>query len=250
MELFRRVMCMLQLEILAQCDWILLAARRHAPASWGFGIFGVVLLVVVLASIYTTWKDKKRTAALEEMARGLGFEFSAKADVNELPACAGLPLFSLGQGHKIQNLMRGASSNIQIAVFDYQYVIGGGKHRTVSQQTVICCQSEALALPVFTLAPKTFLHKVGALFGAREIAVEGHPLFSKSYRLRGDDSEAIRDVFNDGVLELFEQRSGWCAQTNESTIVVYQPSKRLSPAEIPELMERGLKVLSLMHAAV
>jgi len=239
-----------QIEMLAEHTWILLAARRFSPAWLGFAIFGAVLLAVFLLGVYSARREKKRSMALEELAQGLGFEFSAKAELDVLAACPELPLFSVGYGKRIQNLMRGASRNIQIAIFDYQYVLGRGKHRSVSQQTVICCQSEALALPTFALSPKTLFHKLGSLFGASEIVVEGHPLFSKTYLLRGDDADAIRPVFSDDLVELFEKHSGWCAQANDGTLLVYQPSKCLPPSEIPELLERGLRVLSLMHAAV
>ena len=93
-----------------------------------------------------------------------------------------------------------------------------------------------------------FWHTVRRWFGQDEIAFETHPLFSKKYIVLGSHEAAVRQVFNGRLLEFFEQHPGRCLEATDDRLLLYQPTKRLPPAEFPTLLESGLTVLSLIHA--
>jgi hypothetical protein len=105
-----------------------------------------------------------------------------------------------------------------------------------------------LSLPDFTLGPKGFWNKIGTLLGQQHIEFQGRPNFSDNYLLRGSDPDAVRAIFNDRVLEYFEQNPGYNVEGYDDSLIIYQPAKRVSPTETASFLEDGLQILSLIHA--
>ena len=154
----------------------------------------------------------------------------------------------LGRRQKILNLMRGKSRSFEVAIFDHQYVVSAGEHSQTHRQSIVCFESESLSLPDFTIGPKRFWNKIGALFGKQSIEFDTHPIFAENYVVRGSEPDAIRDVFTDSVLEHFEQNPGWSAEGSGNRLLLYKANKRVPAAEIAVFLEDGLQFLSLMHA--
>ena len=229
--------------------WILLAVGRRRLQSLliALSICAVFMVPVVAIVIYYAWREKKRTAALKEVAEKLGFDFVLKDE----PATFldGLPLHSRGYGKKLSGLMRGRSDSFDLALFDYRYVTGGGRSSQTRQQSVVWFQSTGLDLTDFSLASRSFWHTVRGWFGQPEIFFDTHPLFAKKYVVLGSNEAAIRELFNGQLLEFFEQRTGWSMEGLDDRLLLYQPAKRWPAAKFPELLETGLQVLALIHAA-
>ena len=171
---------------------------------------------------------------MAQIAAGLGFEFFPTGDSVYLARLAGLELFSRGRQKKLWNLLRGTSHSFEVNIFDYSYVTGSGRRSRTWRQTIICLQSPALRLPDFMLSPKSFWNMIGAIFGHTEIEIEGHPVFSKMYVLRGSDPEAIRRTFTDNVLVSSTIIWGYSAKARTtaccSTELQSAPSRTKSPA--------------------
>src|SRR5262249_50051109 len=90
-------------------------------------IAGVIALVGVL--IYLNWlAEKKRREALQKVADELGFEFLPQGDSVLFTSLGQYHLFQQGHSKRLYNLMRGASNDLEVLIFDYTYVTGGGKH--------------------------------------------------------------------------------------------------------------------------
>jgi hypothetical protein len=190
-------------------------------------------------------RERRRSAQLKDIAAQLSFDFQAKGDddfFTDLEAM-GLSLIGNRRRRKLVNLMRGRSRNILVAIFDYSYVVQSGEHSSISRQTVALFQSSALALPAFVLSPKTIFHRIGSLFKSQSIEIDQHPVFANNYVLRGDDVENIRGLFNDSVVEFFEQNPWWQMEAVGQTLVLYRPAKRLPTGEVPNLLESGLTIL-------
>jgi hypothetical protein len=231
-----------------RCNWMFFAARGGNHVGW---VIAIVIIAVVLVPVfaiigYLAWKEKRRTAGLKQIAENLGFEFALK----EEPATFldGFPLHASGYGKKLSGLMRGRSESFDVALFDYRYTIGGGKTSQMRQQSVVWFQSSGLDLPDVSLAPRSFWHTLRRWFGQSEIVFENHPAFTKKYVVQGSHESAIRELLSPRVLEFFEQRSRWSLEGLDDRLLMYQPAKRLPPAEFPGLLETGLTVLSLIHA--
>jgi hypothetical protein len=192
--------------------------------------------------------EKKRTEELKLLAQELGFEFAPAGDGDFLQSLNEFHLFSQGHSHKLSNLMRGTSNNLDVAVFDYKYVTGGGKSSHTWNHSVICFRFDGPPLPASSLRPENIWHKIGSWFGYRDINFESHPAFSKIYLLRGEDENAIRALFTQALLDFYEQKPGLSTEGSGNTLLYYQHAVRLEPQAIRGFMEDGFKALGLYRA--
>ena len=191
--------------------------------------------------------EKQRTAELQQVAGELGFDFVPEGQDSLHRDLARFPLFSLGRSDQLKNLLRGRTSDLEVAIFDFRYVIGSGKNRQTFRQTVIAFQFQEPRLPTFSLRPENLWHKVGAWFGYQDFDFENHPGFSGSYLLRGDSEDAVRRLFADPVLDWFEQHPGLSVEAGGQRLLFYRSNDRVVPAKVRELMEEGFQVLKLFR---
>lgn len=187
--------------------------------------FGVVTLVVALVRA-----ERKRGEAMAYATQALGFRYQAEEELERLRATADLPLFSRGRGQKVRNLARGRRDEAEVALFDYQYTVGGGKNSQTLRQTVALFPVRAL--PDFVLAPENVFHRIGGLFGYQDIDFPENPEFSKRYLLRGGDETAIRASFGSDRLAFFAGETGWTVESRGGHIGAYRSGKRCKPEEL------------------
>lgn len=203
----------------------------------GGGIIGGIVL-----------HEKRRTAALAQLAESLGLEFSTKGDSLLQDELKDLPLFTSGHGKKLTNLMQGESRDVTLAVFDYQYTTDSGEDSSTFRQTVACFRTLRMPLPPFSLRPEHFFHKLGQIFGYQDIDFPSHPKFSKRYLLRGQDEESVRRVFEEPVLDHFEQQTGVCLESDGSRLIYYRSSKRIKPLELRGFLEEAFAIYGLVQS--
>ncbi len=206
-----------------------------------------VVAVAGGVAYYAYQQEKKRTAALKQLADELKFDFAPKGDEKLRADLGGFTLFSHGHAKKLTNLLRGTTPELDVAVFDYRYTVGGGHHRHTSRQTVVSFRFPGGRLPRFSLRPETVWHRIGSWLGYQDINFESHPVFSQKYLLRGKDEPAIRSLFTPDVLEQFEARTGLCVEGAADRLIVYRPGKRVDPEAIRSLMEEAFGILALFR---
>ena len=211
-------------------------------------VVGVIALVGgILYASYVA--EKKRTEALQKVAGEMGFDFLPKGDGPFLESLKSFHLFSQGHSKKLLNLMRGTAHDLEVAIFDFRYVTGSGKHSHTWNQTVIAFRFAGEALPTFSLRPQNFGHRISKLFGYQNIDFETHTGFSRRYLLRGDQEQAIRDLFTTEVLDFYEGKPGLSTEGSGNLLLFYRHSKKVRPEQIRTLMEEGFGVLSLFRAS-
>jgi len=191
--------------------------------------------------------EKKRTEAMRQAAEELGFDFTVADRDNLLDRLGGFQLCSQGHGKRIYNVFRGESNDLRVAIFDYRFTTGGGKHSHTTNQTVLCFQMKGPGLPSFFLRPETFLDRIGGLFGFQDIDFDEHPVFSKKYLLRGRNVPAIRELFTEEVLTFYESVDGVSTEANGNRLLYYRHGKRVKPLEIREFLEEGFKALAVLR---
>jgi hypothetical protein len=210
----------------------------------------VVIIVVVglgigAAFFLSRQYEKRRTEKLRQVSMRIGLTFQPKGDKSLIEQLSHFNLFSQGRSKKIKNMFSGQQRHTQVAIFGYKYTTGSGKHTRTHQQTVMYCQASQLNLPGFALRPENIFHKVGKVFGYKDIDFTSHPTFSKKYLLRGDDEDSVRRVFEGHVLSYFENQPGVCAEGRGDQLIVYRPEKRVKPEEIHTFIEDGFRVLEV-----
>lgn len=186
--------------------------------------------------------EKKRAEALAQVAGELRLVFTPEGDETLMSEHGAFHLFSHGHSKKIKNLMRGTARDLNIAIFDYQYTVGGGKHRQTWSQTVISLQLQGRMLPAFSMRPEQVWHKVGSMMGYQDIDFESNPDFSKKYLLRGRDEAAVRSIFTNRVLMFFESEPGLCVEAEGRALIVYRHSVKVKPEDFRAFMDKGVQV--------
>ena len=211
----------------------------NAPMSDNMVLFlviGGIVLLTVIAVIIGTVMDRKRTAAMADLAARTGMFFDAEA--REL--LAQLPRFhllTLGHSRTAKRWLRGGKGAEEIWLFDYRYVTGAGKNRHVHRRTVAVFPHLEKRLPEFELRPENLFHKIGAAFGYQDIDIDEQPEFSKRYLLRGTEEYGIRQLFTHTRVESLMSMDPICIEVEGTGMLVYPPRGSLSPARIPDFID-------------
>ncbi|MCP4775559.1 MAG: hypothetical protein GY880_15100, partial [Planctomycetaceae bacterium] len=146
-------------------------------------MFGGSIALVGGIIFLVRYAAKKRKEALMALATEMGLQFSAVQDEDLLGKMKMFSLFNRGRARKMRNVMTTETDVARLSIFDYQYTTGGGESSHTYRQTVVALESEALVMPVFSLRPEGFFHKLGAAIGMQDIDFENHPEFSDSFVL-------------------------------------------------------------------
>ena len=209
-------------------------------------VVGVIALVAGI--IYASHvAEKKRTEGFQKAAGELGFDFLPLGDTAFFESLKIFHLFSQGHSKKMWNLLRGRTQDLEVAIFDFRYITGSGKHSHTWNQTVIAFQFDGPALPTFSLRPENIGHRISAWFGYQDINFDSHRNFSRKYLLRGSDENAIRALFTANVLDFYEDKHGLSTEGSGNTLLFYRHAKKVRPEAIRTLMEEGFGILSLFR---
>jgi hypothetical protein len=211
------------------------------------GIFTAiaVLIVVIIVYLVISYYGNQRQKAFKQLAESLNLTFSERGDQSTLDAMCGFHLFSQGHARRISNVLTGKFNDIPVTLMDYKYTTGSGKSSHTWNQTVVLFEYEKLSLPVFVLRPENLFDKIGSVFGKKDIDFETAPVFSKKYLLRGDDEPSIRMIFNEWVLQYYEQHPGLSTEGDSRKLIYYRISKPVAPAKIEAFLQEGYEIYGL-----
>jgi hypothetical protein len=226
---------------------------------WFIGIsLSVVIAIGIIIAVVSHKLEKKRTEQLAQVAAEMGFTFEPAGDALLASGLGTLPLFNRGHSRKTKNVLRKLVRGTEIIVLDHQYTVGSGKNqRTCRHTAVVFHPTDRGPFVEFEMRPERFFHKVGSLFGYRDIDFETHPKLSKRYLIRGPDESAVRSVFAPAVLDYFENspghwsieaRSAWIMFLHENPARSFRVSSgpgRVDPSEIAQFLAEATKVYLL-----
>ena len=92
--------------------------------TWWLLIYPAVGLMIALGIYVIRQREKKRTAALKNLAAELHLQFFPTGDASLVEALDKFHLFSQGYSKKFRNMLHGENQNTELAIFDYRYNIG------------------------------------------------------------------------------------------------------------------------------
>ena len=204
-------------------------------------------VAVLLIAVYgTTWYlGKRRAQALQALAAALSFTFTARGDDMLIGELSKFHLFSQGYRRRISNVLQGKFNLMPVTVMDYKYTTGGGKSSHTWVQTVLVFDSDKLQLPRFLLRPENLFDKIGSAFGYKDINFDNAPVFSKKYLLRGENEAAIRNTFNAGILQYYEQHPGLSTEADGKKLIYSRTSKVVPPDKIQAFLQEGYDAFGL-----
>ena len=209
-----------------------------------FNIITIVFLIIFVGSLILIFLriGKKRTEQFALISAELKLNFFPKGTTSLFERLKPFHLFSKGWSRKIKNLMEGEANKVELAIFDYQYTTHGGQHPQTHRQSLLFIRSPKLNLPDFSLRPENVFHKIGSAFGDKDIDFETHPIFSKSYLLRGDNEAAIRGLFNNELLNFIQSQQNISIEGSGDQLIFYRHKNRVKPEEVESFMEEGFQV--------
>lgn len=212
-------------------------------------IIGFIVLIlggVIVAVIIQHKREKERTLQLQSTASLLGLEFAPTAPLSWIPNLEAFALFSQGHSKTITNVLYGQIDGVKGALFDYQYTVGHGKHRSIHSQSVVYFEPPRdLPLPAFSLRPEGTFHKIMSAFGYQDIDFGNRPEFSKLYLLRGQDEQAVRNTFSEAALGFYEMNQGACTDGGGNQIFVFRQGRRVAPLEAQSFVNWAVGVKNL-----
>lgn len=197
---------------------------------------GVLLIGGLVAGVLRLGRRsrEKRRAGLRAVARAAGWSFAAEDVPQKSLDLAPFPLLARGLDRQASNLMRFSSGGASILVCDYRYDISTGDSSTVNHQTIVRIKSKRLALPSFSLMPRSMFHRISELLGWDSVELEHHPEFSRKYTLRaGGDDESVRRLFAPSIVAYFEQRAETISvQGHGQQLLVFGDMELVDPKDI------------------
>lgn len=218
-----------------------------------FGVFFVFMVVmpllVVGLFVLAFRREKQRREGLARIAEELSFSFQAADDEGLLTRFGQFELCSVGRSRRAFNCLRGETQNVAVTIFDYRYRTGSGKNSSTHTQTVVGIESEDLDLPQFSLQPEHFFHRLLNAFGYQDVDFGDFPEFSRKYLLRGQNEEAVRQLFTAPVVAHFEPIDGLSAEGRGKHLLVYRSYRRVPVDEIRRLLEEAFGVYSQLKSA-
>ena len=185
--------------------------------------------------------DQRRTDAVKQLADTMGFSYLEDSSSYLPDTIWQFDLFNKGRRRKVRNLIQGNLDAGNVAIGDYQYTTGSGKHKHTYRQTVVFIESDQLHLPSFLLSPENIFHKIGDLFGYYDIDFDAYPEFSTRYLLRGSNERAIRQQFHDGVLSFYQRRPGMSSEGIGRILIYYKQNQCLPPKDWKSLLHEALE---------
>ena len=211
------------------------------------GIFVFIVGFVFLAIYF----DRKRTEAMERVAKDMGLQFAKDADHVTGDIQSRFVLFRSGRSRKAERAIYGEANGTGVWIFDYEYTTGSGKESSTHHQTVACLASSELNLTRFELYREGMMSRIGAsVFGMQDIDFDSHPEFSKKYVLKGDSEEEVRALFTESLLSFFEsQDRSLRIEGCGDQLLVYRARKRVSPAKVQDLLTEAFGIFREFQAS-
>jgi hypothetical protein len=184
----------------------------------GLGFATLVILLFVLAFIWTISRQKEASKSALNQAVELGFEPLEEGEQTLLERLVELHEKFGHQEIEIRNLYRRRGPDYQLYLFDLWDVSGDSVDRI--QENGIAVVSPLLILPRFSVFPKlegdgllpSFVNLVFNAVISRKMSVinfENYPAFDDRYYVAGEDENAIRVFLSDHVQRRLSRDPFW-----------------------------------------
>lgn len=226
--------------------------QRGADPAWQrYLAFFIALLVgAALVGIWRLQKalGRRRTEALKDAAVMIGFAFGGEdwPDKGRAPMLE-TALFGKGHGHELKNIAFGSAAGFRASLFDYTFVVGGGRNSQRYTQSVATFSKDGASLPYFELCPANLLSRAWDAVAHKDIRFDGNPQFTQRYVLRGALPEKVRELFTPALISFVEgldAREKWHIEGTGDTLVVYRMSKKVAPDRLRDFLDQTSAIAS------
>jgi hypothetical protein len=210
-------------------------------------IFLIVIGGVIAGFIWWDRRKRKRSAEFRAAAERLGLEFAPKVQATFLSSWQSFQIFSQGHGKELTNVIHGSRDGVDVALFDFEFTVGGLGHGYTYCQTVCTIRDQGLSLPSFEMQPMDLWIRLKTILGLRHVVIETCPELSGEYLLRGSPEDQVRALFRLPVAEHFRGIKRASVEGCGNQLVYYRVDRRISPGEVEALLKEALCLLVLFR---
>jgi carbonic anhydrase len=188
-------------------------------------------------------KLSKRQTDLLALAASNGWNYTLKQDWNGV-----WDFYTITLRKKIislENILTNSDSFISYTTADI--ITQEGARTTAEYQNVTVLKISGLReFPKFYMAEETLMDKLTNLISGDDINFDSHPVFSKNFILKGEDSSAVRKVFTSEILAFFEANLDLMLISNGQDILLRSQYRFLNQTEIIKLNRRAEELVKLL----
>ncbi|MFD0863197.1 SulP family inorganic anion transporter [Sungkyunkwania multivorans] len=185
----------------------------------------------------------KRQTALKEVSKDLSWAYVPKKTENT-QFLDDFLYFKTKRPNVIFNELSDEKNLFRL--FDIEYSEGAFIAKEVVRTTMLYIDLKR-TIPIFTLDREGFLEMLYHLAGFRDIDIDGHSDFSKRFYLRGEDQEAIRELFTDELVLFFESNPYYHIESNGSSLIIKNKERLASVREVKALVDFGTRLQGLLQ---
>jgi LemA protein len=151
-------------------------------------VFGVVVVIFIMGSIYGAIQARKRREGLFELAQRLNLDFDAGRDCKIPERFNFFKQFTQGSDRYAANVLSGNYQQNEILAFDYHYTTSSGKNRQDHNLSFFILIMQGGLFPQLTIRPEGFFDRVAETLGFQDIKFESAE-FSKAFCVRSPDKK-------------------------------------------------------------
>ena len=204
----------------------------------------LIIAVVIGACIHSYLAAKKRTEAMQELAKQMGFRFSPRKDRFIARKFGFLKHLNKGSNRYAHNILKGSTPDGEPAmIFDYHYQVSSGKTTTHYQYSVFMITLPR-SFPELQIEPEGFGSRLKHVVGLGDIDFESIG-FSNAFDVRSRDKKFAYDFCNAQMIEYLMPYRNFLIELdrNQLALVIQQ---KLSTSLIQSYYRRLLKIRSLI----
>ena len=205
------------------------------------------LIAIFVFAVYfaVEYAKRKRREGVALFASELSLEYRPLSLPTDLGITVPFQLLSLGRSKEISNVVVADTQDTVAVMFDYKYVTGGGKNSATHRLSVVFFSSKLLNTPDFTMRPERWFHRLGQVFGIKDINFQSHPVFSSQFLLQASDENAIRSWMSMNRLTALEKHKDTCIESMGSQCLIYK-TMQVQPRNLRAWLEEAFTIFSIL----
>jgi hypothetical protein len=158
-----------------------------SPPMVMFFILGAVILAVIILTVVSKRNERKRLEAVTAALESRGLTLASVGNATP-PAVALAPLPKLvSRPERTTWAAEGSIDGVDLVVLEHHYTTGSGKSRQTHNHAVVSFPVPP-TWPKIDAYPENFFHKIGELFGSKDIKVDDDA-FNKRFRVTGPSED-------------------------------------------------------------
>lgn len=163
--------------------------RSGTPPTIMFIVLGVLIVIVVALIVIAKRHERLRLEAITAALASRGLHLTKPDSLRPTaPAVALAPLPKLvSRPERTRWSAEGTLDGLDLVALEHHYTTGGGKSRQTHNHAVVSFPVPT-SWPQLDASPEHFFHKIGELFGSKDIKVDDDA-FNKRYRVTGGSED-------------------------------------------------------------